>query len=284
MLRQGLYGWTSSENDSSHDGIDKGRKLGTETGLIYFGARYYDPRTSVWQSPDPILAKYLPTGDKEKDKNLPGMGGVFNSSNLNLFAYTHQNPVKYIDPDGSYSKIHTKKNNPHKKGSLNYNAWMRGAEQTINNQNLALTNERWKKMGGHKLKLSKSAKILGYVFMAAGAMSILVVIVVAAVLVAESGVLVIGAVRIGIAGAGVLAKYSKDVIKYTNALAHLLKQGKLKEANYLITEMAKTEDGRIILGKINDLVGTLMPYVRNQKIYDALRDLQNVTRSARGAD
>jgi len=38
-----------------------GKELDEETGLYYFGARYYDPRTSVWQSPDPILEKYLPT-------------------------------------------------------------------------------------------------------------------------------------------------------------------------------------------------------------------------------
>ncbi len=67
---------------------------------MFYGARYYDPRTSVWQSADPILAKYLPTGNPKKDKKLPGMGGVFNSGNLNLFSYTVQNPVKYIDPNG----------------------------------------------------------------------------------------------------------------------------------------------------------------------------------------
>ncbi len=42
----------------------------------------------------------MPTGDPKRDKNLPSMGGVFNSGNLNLFAYTHQNPIKYVDPDG----------------------------------------------------------------------------------------------------------------------------------------------------------------------------------------
>jgi len=77
-----------------------GKELDAETGLHYFGARYYDARTSVWVSPDPILGKYLPTGDKEKDKQLPGMGGVFNSFNLGLYSYGHLNPVKYTDPDG----------------------------------------------------------------------------------------------------------------------------------------------------------------------------------------
>ena len=32
---------------------------------------------------------------------LPGFGGVYNASNLNLYAYGHQNPVKYSDADGN---------------------------------------------------------------------------------------------------------------------------------------------------------------------------------------
>jgi len=82
-----------------------GKELDAETGLYYFGARYYDARTSVWVSPDPILDKYLPTGDKEKDKKLPGMGGVFNSFNLGLYSYGHLNPVKFVDPDGKAPKF-----------------------------------------------------------------------------------------------------------------------------------------------------------------------------------
>jgi len=77
-----------------------GKEFDEETGLYYFGARYYDARTSVWVSADPILDKYLPTGDKEKDKKLPGMGGVFNSFNLGVYGYGHLNPVKFVDPNG----------------------------------------------------------------------------------------------------------------------------------------------------------------------------------------
>jgi RHS repeat-associated protein len=77
-----------------------GKELDPETGLYYFGARYYDPQVSVWVSVDPILGEYLPTGDKEKDKFLRGDGGVFNAVNLNLYAYVHLNPEKFIDPDG----------------------------------------------------------------------------------------------------------------------------------------------------------------------------------------
>ena len=76
-----------------------GKELDEETGLYYFGARYYDPRTSVWQSGDPIIGKYLPSR-KQPDKGLAGMGGIFNSLNLAMYGYSHQNPVKFMDPNG----------------------------------------------------------------------------------------------------------------------------------------------------------------------------------------
>ncbi|WP_148415691.1 RHS repeat domain-containing protein [Noviherbaspirillum massiliense] len=69
-----------------------GKELDEETGLYYFGARYYDPRTSVWQSPDPILAAYL---DGKRN------GGTFKSTRLALYTYTSHNPLKFIDPDGN---------------------------------------------------------------------------------------------------------------------------------------------------------------------------------------
>ncbi|MGB4268796.1 MAG: RHS repeat-associated core domain-containing protein, partial [Spirochaetota bacterium] len=77
-----------------------GKELDKETNLYYFGARYYDARLSRWLSADPALNEYLPTGNKDKDKNLPGMGGVYNAFNLNVYHYSKQNPVIYIDPDG----------------------------------------------------------------------------------------------------------------------------------------------------------------------------------------
>ncbi|MDD1796158.1 RHS repeat-associated core domain-containing protein, partial [Enterovibrio sp. ZSDZ42] len=69
-----------------------GKELDETTGLYYFGARYYDPRTSVWQNTDPILADYL--GGSVN-------GGVYHSKNLNLYAYSHNNPVVLKDPDGN---------------------------------------------------------------------------------------------------------------------------------------------------------------------------------------
>jgi RHS repeat-associated protein len=68
------------------------KELDEETGLYYFGARYYDPRTSVWQSPDPILGGLL---------NGKGNDGVYNPRNLGLYSYAYQNPIRLVDPDGN---------------------------------------------------------------------------------------------------------------------------------------------------------------------------------------
>jgi len=68
-----------------------GKELDEETGLYYFGARYYDPRTSVWQSPDPILASYM-----QGEPN----GGILDSFNLASYSYSHNRPVDLVDPNG----------------------------------------------------------------------------------------------------------------------------------------------------------------------------------------
>jgi hypothetical protein len=38
--------------------------------------------------------------NKQYNKNLPGRGGVFNTINLNLYCYSGNNPVRFIDPNG----------------------------------------------------------------------------------------------------------------------------------------------------------------------------------------
>ncbi|MFH0977500.1 MAG: RHS repeat-associated core domain-containing protein [Spirochaetota bacterium] len=90
------------------------KEYDAETGYTNFGARYYDMKLCTWISVDKAFPKYIPSAndfDTEHDyywylqqdasKKLPGIGGVFNSSNLNVYHYAGLNPVKYVDPDGN---------------------------------------------------------------------------------------------------------------------------------------------------------------------------------------
>ncbi len=58
-----------------------GKEFDQETGLYYYGARYYDPKISLWLSVDPLAEKY------------PGMSP---------YNYTAGNPVRYIDIKGLF--------------------------------------------------------------------------------------------------------------------------------------------------------------------------------------
>ncbi|MFV0530370.1 MAG: RHS repeat-associated core domain-containing protein [Flavobacteriales bacterium] len=52
-------------------------ELDEETGLYYYGARYYEPRISLWLSVDPLAEQ-----------------------TMTPYQYTYQNPVKYVNPTG----------------------------------------------------------------------------------------------------------------------------------------------------------------------------------------
>ena len=58
------------------------------------GARYLDPKYSRWISVDPALSDFV-SGNSNGSS-----GGIYNPTNLNLYHYGNNNPIKYIDPDG----------------------------------------------------------------------------------------------------------------------------------------------------------------------------------------
>jgi RHS repeat-associated protein len=54
-----------------------GKELDNESGLYYYGARYYDPRISIWASVDPLAEE-----------------------TMDSYGYCFKNPVYYFEPDG----------------------------------------------------------------------------------------------------------------------------------------------------------------------------------------
>ena len=64
-----------------------GKELDTETGLYYYGARYYNPATALWLGVDPL---------------------AYTNPYVSPYVYCLSNPINLIDPDGrkeySYSE------------------------------------------------------------------------------------------------------------------------------------------------------------------------------------
>ena len=81
-LQYFAFGETFLEEHSNTDStpyLFNGKELDEETGLYYYGARYFDARTSVWSSVDEMAEKY---------------------PNVSPYAYCLNNPILFIDPDG----------------------------------------------------------------------------------------------------------------------------------------------------------------------------------------
>ena len=66
------------------------KELDRETGLYYYGARYYESRASRWMSADPA-------GWELVNPNRTGYSVI---EATNWYAYVSNNPVKYVDPMG----------------------------------------------------------------------------------------------------------------------------------------------------------------------------------------
>ena len=60
------------------------KEFDEETGLYYYGARYYEPRLSIWLGTDPKQDKY---------------------PNIHSYCFSLNNPIKIIDPNGQDSYL-----------------------------------------------------------------------------------------------------------------------------------------------------------------------------------
>ncbi len=73
-----------------------GKELDEETGFYYYGARYYNPKFSIWLSTDPLAEKF---------------------PNASPYNYCLGNPIKLVDPDGRAPIDHYRLN---RDGSLTF--------------------------------------------------------------------------------------------------------------------------------------------------------------------
>jgi RHS repeat-associated protein len=62
-----------------------GKERDKESGLDYFGARYYPSNMGRWMSPDPVGI---------------GFADAENPQSLNLYTYVNNNPLSFVDPNG----------------------------------------------------------------------------------------------------------------------------------------------------------------------------------------
>jgi RHS repeat-associated protein len=76
--RYSVFGETQTFAEVDNPWRYSSKRYDPETGFIYFGRRYYDPAIGRWTTPDP--AGY--------------------ADGPNLYAYVHNHPLAYIDPDG----------------------------------------------------------------------------------------------------------------------------------------------------------------------------------------
>jgi len=80
------FGEEISQSQSKDQYLFTGKPRDSETGLDYFGARYYSSALSRFLSPD------------MNSFNLA------NPQTLNRYTYCRNNPLRYIDPDGEYER------------------------------------------------------------------------------------------------------------------------------------------------------------------------------------
>ena len=94
-LPAGIGGRTTAQGYSVSDGVRQQfteKERDTETGLDYFGARYYASVQGRFTSPDPLGIWMI---ERKKQDEYTA-----NPQRWNKYTYVLNNPLRYVDPDG----------------------------------------------------------------------------------------------------------------------------------------------------------------------------------------
>ena len=122
------------------------KEFDEETGMYYYGARYYEPRLSLWMSTDPMQEKYPMS---------------------TTYCFVNNNPIKEIDPDGCDGYVIINGN----KITITANVYLYGAGATksVADQMQKDVNGKWssstfiaKSANGTSFRVSVKVKILLY--------------------------------------------------------------------------------------------------------------------------
>jgi RHS repeat-associated protein len=89
IMSIGASARTTCRRGTMGSGIS-GKERDAETGLDYFGARYFFSPQGRFTSPDPTFLNILM---------------VTNPQRWNLYGYGLNNPLRYVDPDGEESRL-----------------------------------------------------------------------------------------------------------------------------------------------------------------------------------
>ncbi len=79
-----MHQWTASTYAFSSPYRFNGKELDPETGLAYYGARYYQNKLSLWLSVDPLATEY---------------------PNVTPYSFSNNNPIALVDPDGRDGEV-----------------------------------------------------------------------------------------------------------------------------------------------------------------------------------
>ncbi len=74
-------------NTGDYERRFNGKDFDSASGLSYYGARYYDSLSMMWTQGDPLY-RFAPDAAYDEPRRM------------NLYSFSLNNPVKYVDPDG----------------------------------------------------------------------------------------------------------------------------------------------------------------------------------------